>query len=118
MHVPAPPRAAAALAAFVCERLADVTGPLATLCGRGDAGAAGEGAAAAAPQQVAQLIVGAGPPFAPTAYARARLLRQMHGAGLLSTVPAEAVEGGTALAAAEVVAEHAALAARMIDVGS
>ena len=30
------------------------------------------------------MVVGAVAPFAPTAYARARLLRQMHAAGLLS----------------------------------
>jgi hypothetical protein len=34
--------------------------------------------------QVAMVVVGAAAPFAPTSYARARLLRQLHASGLLS----------------------------------
>lgn len=35
-------------------------------------------------RQPALLIIGAAAPFAPTSYARARLIRQMHASGLLA----------------------------------
>jgi hypothetical protein len=38
------------------------------------------------------VIVGAAAPFAPTSYARARLLRQMHASGLLSEQEADQAE--------------------------
>ena len=92
MDIPNPPQAVAALAAFVRERLNEVSGTLTPLWSRGDG--AQLLAADAAPQpdrsvvgaarQLALVIVGAAAPFAPTSYARARLLRQMHASGLLT----------------------------------
>jgi hypothetical protein len=62
--VPTPPR----VAAYIRDRLADVSG---TLRNRRDS-------------HLTLVLVGAVSPFATTSYARARLLRQMHGSGLLS----------------------------------
>lgn len=77
MDIPTPPQAVAALAAFVRERLADMSGTIGPLLGRReDVGGSA--------RQLALVIVGAAAPFAPTSYARARLLRQMHASGLLS----------------------------------
>ena len=42
------------------------------------------GARPAAARQPALVIVGAAAPFAPTSYARARLLRQLHACGLVA----------------------------------
>jgi hypothetical protein len=60
--------AVVALATFVRQRLSDV------LTHRAES----------TPKQVALVIVGAAAPFAPTAHARSRLLRQMHASGLLT----------------------------------
>ena len=43
-------------------------------------------------RQVAKVLVSAAAPFAPNSYARTRLLRQMHAAGLLSDTEAERAE--------------------------
>ena len=80
MEIPTPPQAVAALAAFVRDRLAEMSGTVSGSIGpllgrREDVGAA---------RQFALVIVGAAAPFAPTSYARVRLLRQMHASGLLS----------------------------------
>jgi hypothetical protein len=80
----------AGLAAFIRERLADVAplwarredGPRA-LTGGPDQGAV---------EQAATVIVAAAAPFAPTSFARARLLRQMHASGLLSDRETEQAE--------------------------
>ncbi len=89
---PAPARAVVALAAFVRERLAEVSGTLAPLWNRRDgefATLAGEEhVLAATARQFTTVITGAAAPFAPTSYARARLLRQMHASGLLSDAEA------------------------------
>lgn len=90
MDIPSPPQAVAALAAFVRDRLADVTGTLAPILRRDGVevlpaqGRAGDGAVLTAARQFATAVVGAAAPFAPTSYSRARLLRQMHAAGLLT----------------------------------
>lgn len=67
MEIPTPPQAVAALAAFVRDRLAEVSGTFAPSA-----------------RQLATVIVGAAAPFAPTSYSRARLIRQMHASGLLT----------------------------------
>ncbi|HKC30079.1 MAG TPA: hypothetical protein VKB75_18835 [Jatrophihabitans sp.] len=91
MELPRPPQAVAALASFVRERLAEVSGTLAPLWGRRDAELpparardGSEPAVVAAARQVAMVIVGAAAPFATTSYSRARLIRQMHASGLLT----------------------------------
>jgi hypothetical protein len=43
-------------------------------------------------QQLAVVVISAAAPFAPTSYARARLLRQMHASGLLSAHETEQAE--------------------------
>lgn len=80
----------AGLAAFVRERLAEVPawirredGRLSLADGRDAAEAVG---------QVATVIVAAAAPFAPTSFARARLLRQMHASGLLTERETEQAE--------------------------
>lgn len=70
MNLPLPPALIAALAAFLRDRLANVTDTVGKL---GDV-----------------VVVGAAAPFAPTAYSRARLVRQMHASGLLCGEDAEA----------------------------
>lgn len=96
MDAPTPSNAVVALAAFVRQRLADVTetigGTLAPLwpVRREDAEVvpAGRGSRPSAElstaRHLAMVIVGAAAPFAPTPQARVRLLRQMHASGLLS----------------------------------
>lgn len=88
MDIPTPPAAVAALAAFVRERLADVSGTIAPLLGRRDevevVPASAVDRSVAAARQLATVIVGAAAPFAPTSYSRARLIRQMHASGLLT----------------------------------
>ena len=89
MDVPTPPQAVAALAAFVRDRLAEVSGTIAPLWNRRDdvevLPALGQDrSVSAAARQLAMVIVGAAAPFAPTSYSRARLIRQMHASGLLS----------------------------------
>jgi hypothetical protein len=91
MDIPTPPQAVLALAAFVRDRLADVSGTLAPLWNR-PGGAEVLPALAQEPdssvvataRQVALVLVGAAAPFAPTSYSRARLIRQMHASGLLT----------------------------------
>jgi len=74
------PNIVAAFAAFVRKRLADLA----------DVGSAmrstvsGPPAVATQRRSIAMVIVAAAAPFAPTAQARARLLRQAHASGLLS----------------------------------
>ena len=87
MDLPTPPQAVVALAAFVRQRLAEVGDTLTPLLARRpDSSVAlpGEEDARSAARQLAMVIVGAAAPFAPTSYARARLLRQMHASGLLT----------------------------------
>jgi hypothetical protein len=90
MDIPTPPQAVTALAGFVRDRLAEVGGALSPIRRREDveilppAGSRHEGAVVAAARQFATAVVGAAAPFAPTSDARARLLRQMHAAGLLT----------------------------------
>jgi hypothetical protein len=89
MDLPTPPQAVAALAAFVRDRLAEVSDTIAPLWNRRDqvevlpAGAQDHSVVTTA-RQLAMVIVGAAGPFAPTSYSRARLIRQMHASGLLS----------------------------------
>jgi hypothetical protein len=89
VDVPTPPKAVAALAAFLRDRLGDVSGTLAPIWSRTGNGHA-EGAAlpdrsvVAAARQLALVIVGAAAPLASTSYSRARLIRQMHASGLLT----------------------------------
>jgi hypothetical protein len=80
----------AGLAAFVRERLAEVPawirredGRLSPADGRDTAEAVG---------QVATVVVAAAATFAPTSYARARLLRQLHASGLLTERETEQAE--------------------------
>lgn len=90
MEIPRPPQAVAALAVFVRDRLAEVTGTLAPLLRREGVevlpaqGRHNDGAMLAAARQFATVVVGAAAPFAPTSYSRARLLRQLHASGLLT----------------------------------
>ena len=67
------------LAGLIRQRVAD------TLRGRPDA-ATGE------PDQPDTVVVAAAAPFAATSFARARLLRQLHAAGLLSNHETEQAE--------------------------
>jgi hypothetical protein len=92
MEIPPPPQAVVALAAFVRDRLVEVSDTLAPLWSRRD-GTPGapplgeehaDNSMVAAARQLALVIVGAAGPFAPTSYSRARLIRQMHASGLLS----------------------------------
>ena len=86
MDIPTPPQAVVAVAAFLRERLADVSDTLAPLWKRetGEVVPAAEHSVVAAARQLATVIVGAAAPFAPTSYSRARLIRQMHASGLLT----------------------------------
>ncbi|MDT4926464.1 MAG: hypothetical protein QOG01_4177 [Pseudonocardiales bacterium] len=86
MDIPTPPQAVIALAAFLRERLVDVSDSLSPLWKRDGAEIvpAGERSVVAAARQLATVIVGAAAPFAPTSYSRARLIRQMHASGLLT----------------------------------
>ncbi len=107
MDIPTPPRAVAAFAAFVRDRLAEVSDALTprwtTRDERADLAASQhDGAVVAAARQFATAIVGAAAPFAPTSYSRARLIRQMYASGLLS---AEEARATTRILDAQVVAE-------------
>jgi hypothetical protein len=85
MDLPNPLGAAAAFATFVRARLAEVGDafiPFTPRWARPDD--IHETAHA-----VAMVIVGAAAPFAPTSYARARLLRQLHASGLLTATESE-----------------------------
>ena len=89
MDIPSPPQAVAALASFVRDRLSEVSGTIAPLLIRGgqlDVVPVTEHDRSVVDQarQLAGVIVGAAAPFAPTAYSRARLIRQMHASGLLT----------------------------------
>lgn len=90
MDIPTPPQALAALAAFVRERLVEVSGTVAPLWRPRSDGAdmvttrRPDASVLAATRQFATVIVGAAAPFASTAYSRARLIRQLHASGLLS----------------------------------
>jgi hypothetical protein len=87
VDLPTPPQAVVALASFVRQRLAEVGDSLSPLLARrGESAVAlsGDAEARSTARQIAMVIVGAAAPFAPTSYARARLLRQMHASGLLT----------------------------------
>lgn len=92
MDLPTPPRAVAALAAFLRDRLGEMSETLGPLWGRRDAVevlSAGAGphpdrSVVATARQLALVIVGAAAPLAPTSYSRARLIRQMQASGLLT----------------------------------
>lgn len=92
MELPTPPQAVVALAAFVRQRLAEVGDTLSPLLARRSDTAVAvprEAEARNTARQLAMVIVGAAAPFAPTSYARARLLRQMHASGLLTEQEAD-----------------------------
>jgi hypothetical protein len=107
MDLPTPPKAVAALATFVRDRLAEVSDTLAPLWNRRDgevlpaAGEHPDNSVIAAARQLAMVIVGAAAPFATTSYSRARLIRQMHASGLLSNEHAARTERLLELAAAD-----------------
>lgn len=95
MAEPSQASVVSALAAFVRRRLTDTLGELGSrVVGRrsdtellaaiatGEAAFAGPSVAAA--RQLALVVVGATAPFAPTSYARARLIRQLHASGTLA----------------------------------
>lgn len=88
MDIPTPPQAVAALAAFVRDRLAEVSDTLnPRRKGRDqrvDLLGAADKTVAAAARHFATAVVGAAAPFATTSYSRARLIRQMHASGLLT----------------------------------
>jgi hypothetical protein len=95
--LPTPPQAVVAFAAFLRQRLSEVGDTLAPLLARRDDGALAlpadaDAANRGAARHLAMVIVGAAAPFAPTSYARARLLRQMHASGLLSEQEADQAE--------------------------
>ena len=78
-----PLRTLADLAGFIRDRLAEVVPR------RPDVKALTDGREAA---QAATVIVAAAAPFAPSSFARARLLRQMHASGLLTLRETEQAE--------------------------
>jgi hypothetical protein len=86
----------AGLAAFIRARLGEVGDTLAPLLvRRGDMARPALSAGASSPElldQARDSVVTAAAPFAPTSFARARLLRQMHACGLLSAAETEQVE--------------------------
>ncbi|MDP9117351.1 MAG: hypothetical protein M3O28_08920 [Actinomycetota bacterium] len=94
MDFPTPSNAVVAFAAFVRDRLADVGGSLTPSWPRGDGSDLAvrpdaQQVSASGARHLAMVIIGAAAPFAPTAHARARLLRQAHASGLLSARDAE-----------------------------
>jgi hypothetical protein len=97
MDIPTPPRALAALAAFVRDRLAEVSDTLNPLWKTLEGASPADKSVVATARQFATTVVGAAAPFAPTSYSRARLIRQMHASGLLSAD--EARRTATALGA-------------------
>jgi hypothetical protein len=92
MDIPTPPQAVVALAAFVRDRLVEVSETLAPLWNRRDGDEVlpalrsehPDHSVGATARSLALVLVGAAAPFAPTSYSRARLIRQMHASGLLS----------------------------------
>ena len=88
MELPRPPQAITALAAFLRERLAEVSDSLAPLWARRDGelvpARSDDASVIGAARQLAMVIVGAAAPLATTSYSRARLIRQMHASGVLS----------------------------------
>jgi hypothetical protein len=91
MELPAPPQAVTALAAFLRERLAEVSDTLSPLWRRDGVEVLpargrehGDYSVLAAARQFAIVLVGAAAPLATTSYSRARLIRQMHASGLLT----------------------------------
>jgi hypothetical protein len=85
----------AGLAAFIRARLGEVGDSLVPLLVRRNdsaqrALAAGSGDAGL--DEARRTIVSAAAPFAPTSFARARLLRQMHACGLLSEAETDQAE--------------------------
>lgn len=97
MDAATPPKAVAALAAFVRQRLAEAAGSLVpflvhrdepevlpALRGSGARSRRADVVARDTARQLAMVIVGAAAPFAPTPQARMRLLRQMAASGLLT----------------------------------
>jgi hypothetical protein len=86
----------AGLAAFIRARLGEMGDSLVPLLARrGEAPAALTGDRSW--DDTRQLVVSAAAPFATTSYARARLLRQLHAAGLLSDLSAQESEQVRAL---------------------
>lgn len=86
-----PPAVLAGLANFVRQRLAEVQGTLSPLWGRGEPRRGAEAPQCRA-KDVAGVVVCATAPFAHNSYARTRLLRQMHAAGLLTATEARSAE--------------------------
>jgi hypothetical protein len=92
MELPTAPQAVVALAAFLRERLADVSDTLAPLWVRRDGveilpardHEPADLSVIGAARQLAMVLVGAAAPLATTSYSRARLIRQMHASGLLT----------------------------------
>ncbi len=90
MDLADPQHAVVALAAFLRRRLSGVGDTLIdTLSPRRGRTQSGQLAELTAARQAAQVIVCADEPFAPTSFARARLLRQLHASGLLTEHEAE-----------------------------
>jgi hypothetical protein len=83
VEIPNAPRAVAALAGFLRDRLDEVTATLAPLWARREDSAL-EHTAVASARQLTMVIVAATAPLARTSYSRARLIRQMHASGLLT----------------------------------
>ncbi|MEO6886292.1 MAG: hypothetical protein ABI232_08425 [Jatrophihabitantaceae bacterium] len=93
MELPTPQSAVLAFAAFVRSRLSGMGDTLSPLWSRPDGKQLTQSAEALAnARQLASVIVGAAAPFAPTSYARARLLRQLHAGGMLTEREAEDAE--------------------------
>lgn len=103
MDIPTPPSALAALASFVRERLGEVSDTIAPLWRqRADqvevvTSVRPDSKAVATARQFATVVVSAAAPFAPNAYARARLIRQMHATGLLTADEAYRVTAATSV---------------------
>lgn len=100
--IPTPP-SLTALASFVRERLNEVSESIAPLWrGRADGvevvtSVRPDSAAVATARQFATVVVSAAAPFAPNAYARARLIRQLHATGLLTADEVHRVTTATAV---------------------
>ena len=97
MDIPRPHQEIVALAAFVRERLSEVSDTIVPLLNRreGDQilpARSGDPRKVGAARQLATVIVSAAAPLAPNAYSRARLIRQMHASGLLSADEARRAE--------------------------
>ena len=59
-----------------------------------------------AARQLAMVVIGPAAQFAPTSYARARLIRQLHASGLLAGGPREIVERGGAISRHELAGRY------------